>query len=40
VVVRLARVLATAATLLLWASAFVAIRHLGHHVGAGPLALV
>jgi drug/metabolite transporter (DMT)-like permease len=26
-------------TVLLWASAFVAIRHVGHSVGSGPLAL-
>lgn len=30
---------AAATTLLLWASAFVAIRHLGHDVGAGALSL-
>jgi drug/metabolite transporter (DMT)-like permease len=31
--------IAVAVTLVLWASAFVAIRHLGEHVGAGPLSL-
>ena len=31
--------LAVAVTLVLWASAFVAIRHLGEHVGAGALSL-
>jgi len=30
---------AVATTLVLWASAFVAIRHLGEHVGPGPLSL-
>lgn len=32
-------VLAVAVTLVLWASAFVAIRHLGHDFSAGPLSL-
>lgn len=32
-------VLAAAVTVLLWASAFVAIRHVGHDLSAGPLAL-
>ncbi|HEY3502283.1 MAG TPA: DMT family transporter [Actinocatenispora sp.] len=31
--------LAAAVTVLLWASAFVAIRHVGHELSAGPLAL-
>ena len=31
--------LAVGTTLVLWASAFVAIRHLGHDFSAGPLTL-